>query len=341
MQYHCSSLLNNGIEESSGERRPSDAVHAAAKTIDQSGRPMDRLKTMETFVNVVKAGSLSRAARRLSLSRAIVTRHVQLLEDHLGARLLNRTTRKLALTDIGERYYAFCTKFLAELAEEDSAVSRQQNLPRGMLRLIAPPSFGNMRLAPIVADFMVAYPSIHILLTLTSFSIGELDDRNFDLAVYPSSQPPDTGMTGRKVAEARWLICGAPKYLARHGAPLTPDDLAQHNCLAIRVADPSRHWTFFKDGEKISVRIAGSLITNSVASAKSAVMAGVGISLLPLYCIGDDIANGRIQEILPGYSVASRPIYILYRYNRYLPSKIRVFVDFLTKSLSREDRRAD
>lgn len=297
---------------------------------------MDRFKTMETFVTIVRAGSLSKAARRLSVSRAIVTRHLQQLEEHLGARLFNRTTRQLALTDIGERYYAFCSKLLAEIDEADSAVSRQQTQPRGTLRLIAPPSFGNMRLAPIVADFMVVYPSIQISLTLTSFNVPELDERNFDLAVYPSSKLPDTGMTGRKVGEARWLICAAPKYLARHGVPRRPEDLAQHNCLAIRIADPSRSWTFYKENEKFSVPVSGSLVTNSVGSAKSAVMAGVGISLLPLYCLGEDLANGRIQEILPGYTVASRPVYVLYRYSRYLPHKIRVFIDFLSHSLSQE-----
>lgn len=297
---------------------------------------MDRFKAMETFVQIVKAGSLAKASRRLSLSRALVTRHLQLLEDHLGARLINRTTRQLSLTDIGERYYAFCIRLLAEVEEADTAVSRQQNQPRGMLRLIAPPSFGNMRLAPIVADFMAAYPHIQVSLTLTSFGIPELDERDFDLAVYPTSQLPDTGMTGRKVGEARWLLCAAPKYLAQHGVPRAPEDLAKHNCLVIRIADPSRSWTFYKGQERVSIAVSGSLVTNSVASAKSAVLVGVGISLLPLYCLGGDLENGKIQQILPDYSVPSRPIYVLYRYSRYLPNKIRVFIDFLTKSLSRE-----
>lgn len=301
---------------------------------------MDRLKTMETFVNIVRCGSLSKAAERLSMSRAIVTRHLQQLEEHLGARLFNRTTRQLSLTDIGERYYASCSKLLVEMDEADLAVSRQQNQPRGTLRLIAPPSFGNMRLAPIIADFMVAYPSIHISLTVTSFSVRELDERNFDLAIYPSSQLPNVGMTGRKVAEARWLICAAPKYLARHGEPQVPEELTEHNCLWIRITDPSRHWTFFKDGETINVPVTGSLLTNSVASAKLAVMAGVGIALLPHYCLGDDLANGKIREILPGYAVAGRPIYVLYRYNRYLPNKIRVFIDFVRRSLGEEPAKA-
>jgi DNA-binding transcriptional LysR family regulator len=300
---------------------------------------MDRFKTMETFVNIVRCGSLSKAARRLSVSRAIVTRHLQQLEEHLGARLFNRTTRQLSLTDIGERYYASCSKLLAEVEEADLAVSRQQNQPRGTLRLIAPPSFGNMRLAPIIADFMVAYPSIHISLTVTSFSVQELDERNFDVAVYPASRLPNIGLTGRKIGEARWLICATPKYLMRHGEPHVPEDLAAHNCLWMRITDPSRYWTFYKGSDKIDVPVSGSLVTNSVASAKAAVMAGVGISLLPEYSLGDDLAAGRIREIMPGYAVASRPIYALYRYSRYIPNKIRVFTDFVDRSLSQDSVR--
>ncbi len=300
---------------------------------------MDRFKTMETFVNIVRCGSLSKAARRLAVSRAIVTRHLQQLEEHLGARLFNRTTRQLSLTDIGERYYAACSKILAEADEADLSVSRQQSQPRGTLRLLAPPSFANMRLAPIIADFMVAYPNIQISMTVTSFSLRELDERNFDIAVYPTAQLPNIGLSGRKIGEAAWIICAAPKYIARHGEPKTPEDLAQHNCLWMRVTDPVRHWTFYKGKDKVDVPVSGSLVTNSVASVKAAVVAGVGISLLPHYSLSDELATGRIREILPEYRVASRPIYALYRYSRYLPNKVRVFIDFLGHSLSQDSTR--
>jgi len=290
---------------------------------------------METFVNIVRTGNLSKTARQLGISRAIVTRHLQQLEEHLGARLFNRTTRQVILTDIGERYYAFCTKVLSEIEEEDSLVSRQQNQPRGNLRLLASPSFGNMRLGPLIADFINAYPNIQVTMELDSYDVTELEKKTFDLAVHLSVKPPDTPLVGRKIGEVRWLLCAAPKYLERAGIPKTPADLTQHDCVLLRIADRSNVWTFVRNKEPVTIEVSGSLVTNSVIAAKAAVVKGLGISILPEYCLGDDLENGTIRELLPGYTVTGRAIYVLYRYSRYLPNKVRVFIDFLHDRLKR------
>lgn len=295
---------------------------------------MDRLKTMETFVSIVKTGNLSETARQLSVSRAIVSRHLQQLEEHLGARLFNRTTRQISLTDIGERYYAFCSKILSEIEDEEVAVSRQQTQPKGSLRLLASPSFGNMRLGPIVADFLAAYPTIQVSMDLTSYEIADLDKKTFDLAVHLSDNSPDTPLTGRKVGEVRWLLCASPKYLEKHGTPAVPDDLAKHNCLLMRTTSRKPIWTFKRGAETISVKIGGSLSTNSVMGTRAAVLKGLGISILPIYALNEALADGSIVEILPGYRLQGRLVYVLYRFTRYVPNKVRVFIDFLAERLA-------
>lgn len=295
---------------------------------------MDRLKTMETFVSIVKTGNLSETARQLTVSRAIVSRHLQQLEEHLGARLFNRTTRQISLTDIGERYYAFCSKVLSEIEEEELAVSRQQTQPRGSLRLLASPSFGNMRLGPIVADFLAAYPTIQVSMDLTSYEIADLDKKTFDLAVHLSDTAPDTPLTGRKVGEVRWLLCAAPKYLEKHGTPAVPQDLIKHNCLLMRTTSRKPIWTFRRGTETVSVTIGGSLSTNSVMGTRAAVLKGLGISILPMYALNEALADGSIVEVLPGYRLQGRLVYVLYRFTRYVPNKVRVFIDFLAERLA-------
>jgi DNA-binding transcriptional LysR family regulator len=294
---------------------------------------VDRLKTMETFVSIVKTGNLSETARQLSVSRAIVSRHLQQLEEHLGARLFNRTTRQISLTDIGERYYAFCSKVLSEIEEEEVAVSRQQTQPKGTLRLLASPSFGNMRLGPIVADFLAAYPTIQVSMDLTSYEITDLDKKTFDLAVHLTDTAPDTPLTGRKVGEVRWLLCAAPAYLQKHGVPKRPEDLADHSCLLMHRTDRKPIWTFRRADQSVSVNVAGPLVTNSVMGMRAAVQKGLGISILPMYALKEALADGSVIELLPNYRAPGRSVYALYRFTRYVPNKVRVFIDFLAERL--------
>jgi DNA-binding transcriptional LysR family regulator len=295
---------------------------------------VDRLKTMETFVSIVKTGNLSETARQLSVSRAIVSRHLQQLEEHLGARLFNRTTRRISLTDIGERYYTFCSKLLSEIEDEEMAVSRQQTQPKGTLRLLASPSFGNMQLGPIVAEFLAAYPTIQVSMDLTSYEIADLDKKTFDLAVHLSDTSPDTPLIGRKLGEVPWVLCASPAYLQKHGVPETPKDLADHSCLLMHRTDRKPIWTFRRADQSVSVKVAGPLVTNSVMGMRAAVQKGLGISILPMYALKEALADGSVIELLPNYRAPGRSVYALYRFNRYVPNKVRVFIDFLAERLA-------
>lgn len=289
---------------------------------------------METFVKVAKAGSLAKAAKQLNISRALVTKHLQDMEAYLGVRLFNRTTRQIALTETGQEYYGFCTRVLSQIEEEERSILQRQSLPRGTLKIISPMGFGNLSLAPIISAFIEKYPDISITLVLSDASTtpAHLIDEGFDLAIRLGDLE-DSSMVARKIGETRWVTCASPRYLERFGRPSTPPDLAAHNCLVHRKTAPASVWRFDGAAGRVEVKVDGSLDTNSVFVIKAAVMAALGIAVLPLYCIGPELVTGEVEEILPDYPVVKRPIYVLFAYSRYLPFKIRAFVDFLAERL--------
>jgi DNA-binding transcriptional LysR family regulator len=291
---------------------------------------MDRLKTIETFVQIVKSGSLSAAAGELGMSRALVSRHLQLLEQHLGAKLFNRTTRKLSLTEVGAEYFGFCTKMLAEFEEEESAIARLQKEPRGMLKVGASMAFGNLYLGPLVAEFIKLYPEIQMSFVLSDRPITPFDviEKGYDLAIC-LHRIEDTTIVARKIGEVVWVACAAPSYLREHGTPQTPAQLRTHARLVHRSIAPNGIWHFDGPGGPCQIRTEASLTTNSVIALRSAVLANAGIALLPTYCIGEDLRTGRMKRVLPDYTVESRPIYVLYGQSTYVQRKARLFVDFL------------
>ncbi len=216
---------------------------------------MDRLKAMETFVRVVRDGSFAAAAAKLGLSRAIVTKHVMQLEKQLGVRLINRTTRRSSVTDIGQGYFDFCVRVLAEMAEQDALVTRLQEEPRGELKLLAPKSFGSLHLGNVAAEFMALYPEIRVSLMLSDVSLHAFDlvEHGFDLAIRLHS-PSDSSLVARRIGSFHWLPCASPAYLTAHGAPATLDDLARHKCLL-----HSRHadgvWHFERESGEFPVKV--------------------------------------------------------------------------------------
>lgn len=295
---------------------------------------MDRLKAIEVFVETVACGSFAGAARRLRTSRAMVSRYVQQLEEHLGAQLFNRTTRQLSLTEIGEEYFASCKKILAELADADLAASHLQADPRGTLKITAPTSFGNLCLAPIIAEFIMSYPDITVSLVLrrASFSAVDIADSGADVAICLASKLEDTSFIARKLGEDEWIACASPAYLARHGAPQTPDELPARNCLPTRGEQSGDVWNFIGPSGAQAVHVSGSLTANIIA-ARAAALAGAGIALLPTYCVGQDLAKGDLVRICPSYGTEKRMIYALYAPSRYTPRKVRAFLDFVVTRL--------
>ena len=291
---------------------------------------MDRLKTMDSFVRVVRAGSFAAAATQLGVSRAIVSRHLQDLEDYLGARLFNRTTRRLGLTATGSEYYGFCVRVLDEMEAHRGSASRLQREPRGTIKVMAPKSFGNLHIGPAVADFIARYPEVHVALLLSDDSLNTYDliESGFDLAIR-LSPVAESSVISRRIGLLRWILCSSPDYLARHGAPRSPHDLVRHNCLVHLRSTPDSVWRLRGRGGEAAVKVSGSMSANSSLALSAGALRGLGIALLPAYCIQPDLEAGRLVEVLPAYHLPERPIFALYPHRRNQPHAVRLLIDFL------------
>ena len=295
---------------------------------------MDRLKAMETFVRVVREGSFAAASDQLGLSRAIVTKHVMQLEKQLGARLINRTTRRFSVTEIGQTYFDFCVRVLEEMAEQDALVTRLQEEPRGELKVLAPKSFGSLYLGNIISEFMERYPDIRVSLMLSDVSMHGLDlvEHGFDLAIRLQA-PSDSSLMARRIGALQWMLCASPAYLAAHGEPESLEDLARHKCLL-----HSKHadgvWRFQSAQGETPVKVASAMVTNSVMVLHQVTRNHMGIALLPTYCVGPDLANGTLRQILKDYGGPHESIYVLFPHRQLVAAKIRLFMDFVAARIS-------
>lgn len=297
---------------------------------------MDRLTNLEVFVKVVESSSFAAAARYFGMSPAMVSKHVQALEERLGARLLNRTTRRLSLTEVGRAYYERSRQVLADIEEADRAVSDLQVAPRGILKLNAPFSFGLRHLAPALADYLATYPEVTVDVTLNDRYIDLLAE-GVDLALR-IGQLADSSLVARRLGEIRIVLCAAPDYLERRGTPRAPKDLADHDCLEYTYASTPREWHFATvDGRHEVVRITGRLLCNNGDILRTAALAGSGVARLPTFIVGEDLSAGRLVPIaLSGYEPPSVALYAVYPPGRHLSPKVRSFIDFLAKRFGEE-----
>lgn len=288
---------------------------------------MDRVTSLSVFTKVVELSSFAAAARHFGLSPAMVSKHILALEERLGARLLNRTTRQVNPTEIGRAFCERATRILADLDEAERAASDSQAMPRGLLRVNAPLSFGVRHLAPAIIDYLVACPTVTVDVTLND-RIVDLVEEGFDLAIR-IARPVDSSLIARQIAPCFIVACAAAEYLAKHGAPHRPADLAAHNCLGYSYAALRGEWRFSGPDGAASVHVAGRLSANNGDLLRLAALRGEGIVLLPSFLVGDDIAAGRLVPILPGYTPDALAIQAVYPHRRHLSAKVRSFVDFL------------
>jgi len=298
---------------------------------------VDRFENMRVFTKVVETASFTGAAARLGISASMVSQHVKELEERLAARLLNRTTRKVSLTETGRAYYERCTRLLADLEETEQAVSDMHAAPRGELRVNATPSFGILQLAPAIADFTARFPAISVELILSN-RIGDLIEEGFDVAVRVELVP-DSSLIARQLAPCRVVVCGAPSYFERHGVPRKPAALTNHNCLTVAGTGLSyyRAWHLTSaDATTLNLSPIGNLRTNSGAVLKVAALAGHGLVCLPTYLVGDALQSGRLVTVLDDYIAPPYMLRARYPHNRHLSAKVRAFVDFLAARLGRE-----
>lgn len=296
---------------------------------------MDRFDSMRIFAKVVESGGFAGAAARLRLSASVISEHVKALEERLGARLLNRTTRKVSLTEVGRAYYERCTRLLADLEDAERAAGDINTAPRGELRVNAAPSFGTTHLAPAIVDFASRFPEISVELVLSDIMV-DLIDKGFDLAVRVEP-PPDSSLIARQLAPCRLVICGAPSYIGKRGRPRTPADLAGHNCLTLTGPSYLRHWHLAPaGGALLDIAPSGNLRANSVAVLMCAALAGHGLACLPTYLVGEALCAGRLVTVLDDYVASPLVLRALYPHSRHLSAKVRAFVDFLVERFGSE-----
>lgn len=282
---------------------------------------------MAVFARVVGAGSLSAAARELGLSPALVSRKLAALEARLGVRLVNRTTRSLHLTDEGASYYEACARLLTEIDEADAAVAVGRVEPQGVLRVALPASFGHLHVAPRIPEFAARYPKVRLALSLSDRSVNVIEE-GFDIAVRIADLE-DSSLTARRLAPNRRVVCASPQYLALHGTPQLPEDLAHHNCLTTN--DFAMTWEY-KDprGKPGAARVAGRYACDNWEVLREWALAGLGIALKSTWDVYRHLQDGSLVALFPGYSFHSDvAIYAVYPHRRHLPAKTRVFIEFL------------
>ncbi|WP_029006982.1 LysR family transcriptional regulator [Azospirillum halopraeferens] len=288
---------------------------------------MDRLDDMHAFIKVVEARSFTAAADKLGLSKSVVSRRIADLEYRLGARLLNRTTRRLSLTEVGQAFYERCIRILADLEEAERAASDLHATPRGRLKINAPLSFGLLHLAPAIAQFLDAHPAIEIEIDLNDRFV-DLIDEGYDVAVR-IGRLRDSSLIARRLAPNHRVVCASPAYLEAYGTPATPDDLAGHACLIYTNTPTAEQWQFRHDGETRSVRVSGVLRANNGDMLHAAAVAGRGIAALPTFLCGDSLRAGRLRCLFDDCYFSESGVYAVYPQNRHLSPKVRAFVDFL------------
>ena len=295
---------------------------------------MDRVTNLAVFAKVVEGSSFAAAARHFGLSPAMVSKHILALEERLGARLLNRTTRRVSPTEIGRAFYERATRILADLDDAEQAATALQATPRGRLSINAPLSFGIRHLAPAIVDYLAAYPSVEVEVMLND-RLVDLVEEGFDVAIR-ITRPVDSSLIARRIAPCSVVAAAAPSYLAKHGAPKRPAELAAHNCLGYSYAALRNEWRFSGPDGVESVRVAGRLNANNGDILRLAALCGEGIVLQPSFLIGDDLASGALVPILPGYTADELVIQAVYPHSRHLSAKVRSFIDFLAARFGQE-----
>lgn len=291
---------------------------------------MDSLNAMEIFVRVVQAGSFSAAARGMELTPSAVSKQIGRLEDRLGARLLNRTTRQLSLTEVGRGYFARASRIITDVAEAEQSVADQHGAPRGLLRVSLPFAFGQLHIVPEIPAFLERYPEVRIELTFNDRFVNLVEEGQ-DVAIR-IGELSDSSLIARRLAANRRLVCGAPRYLETFGRPATPEALTEHNCLVYSYRAPRHEWPFEREGgERQVVQVGGNLETNTAEALYDMALSGVGLALLPLWYVGRDLDQGRLVEVLSDYHVPDNAIYAVYPPGRHLSPKVRAFVDMLAE----------
>ncbi|MEM7318888.1 MAG: LysR family transcriptional regulator [Pseudomonadota bacterium] len=296
---------------------------------------MDRMTALNVFRTVVELGSFAAASRRLGLSPAAVSKNVSELEAHLSTRLINRTTRRMSLTEAGLLYFDRVVQILDDLGEADATLRAIQDRPTGLLRVSAPMTVTLLVLSDAIPRFLDRYPDLSLDLRLDDRRV-DLIEEGFDLALRGSDRLEGSSLIARQLTTMTHVLCAAPSYFERHGVPVRPEDLRQHNCIQFTLSDHATEWTFRQGTRAIKVPVRGRYKVSSSLAIRDALRAGFGLSLIPRMYVNEDLSAGRLQAALEDWVPDETPLYAVYPSRRYVQSKVRVFIEFLVEELSRK-----
>ena len=297
---------------------------------------MISFKTIRTFVRVVESASFAAAAESLGLSPSVVSKQMSALERHLNARLLNRTTRAMVVTEIGEAYYASCRNVIAQIEAMEEEVAAQQGNAIGHITIRVPHSIGILHLGKLITEFCAEYPSIKATISTEEFPLNAFDmtDRRSDVVLHlgPVLSP---AVTARELTQVVWLPYASRQYLEQHGTPEVPADLRRHNCLIHQAVFPDARWRFTGPQGPAVVVVSGTVSANSVMILTEAAQNGIGIALLPSFCTTRAVADGSLVRVLAAYEGPQRNLYIAYQASRMLPRRVRLFIEFMVRRLKK------
>lgn len=294
---------------------------------------MDRLESFAVFVRAAELGSFSAAAEALGMSPQLVGRHVQRLEDRMGVQLIQRTTRRHALTEFGQEFLERARQVLAEVDAAERLAEEIRAVPRGRLRINAPVTFGISALTPRLPGYMAANPEVTVELSLTNRQVDPYEE-NFDIVLRVGAIESST-LKAVPLAPYRLTVCAAPAYLAAHPPIEVPEDLGRHECLSFTHTELANTWTFEKGRERREIAVTGRFAVDHGEALRDAAVRGLGVIIQPNELVGPDLANGSLVHVLPDWAIPTRPMHLLYRPGRRLTPKLRSFIDFARDSFPR------
>lgn len=293
---------------------------------------MDTLTSMKVFAAVVEAESFTAAADRLEMSRAMVSKYVASLEHRLGTRLLQRTTRRLRLTESGAAYFERCVQIVAAVAEAEEGTVNLNTTPRGTLRLTMPVSFGILHMGPLISAYLKHYPEVKIDIQLSDRRM-DLIEEGLDLAIRIGTLT-ESGLIVRRLASDSLVVCGSPEYLREHGTPQHPADLSAHNCLLYTYSATGEEWKLKGREGEVSVKVSGTLRATNGDMVKLAALGGVGLIYQPRFLVSEELRDGRLVEVLADYRQTELGVYAVYPSRTHLSAKVRSFVDFVAHAFA-------
>jgi hypothetical protein len=296
---------------------------------------MDQFKQISTFVDVAARGSLSAAARAEGIAPAVISRRLDALEARLGVKLLQRTTRKIALTTEGIAFLENCQRILQDLENAEAQASERSARPSGHLSVSAPAGFGRQIVAPLIPSFLAEHRDVTVTLNLND-RVVDLIGEGVDIAIRIADLS-DSSLIGIKLADNQRVVVGSPEYFRKHGRPTTTDDLSRHNCLAISSAGSQRGWTFRQAGKSVTLKVGGNMVCNDGTVLHDWALSGKGLAWRSMWEVGKEIQSGTLETVLDQFSAPGNDIYAVFAQRQHLPLRIRVFVDFLRRAFAEEN----